>query len=80
MNRLPQEVECIWFESRPRIDIGIVGSKRGIVSFRGEDTAELLKAIVTSYAHLLAHAERLQRENKELRNIRGLSATQTDQQ
>lgn len=67
MNRLPQEVECIWYESRPRVDFKLTGSSRGIVSFRGEDTSELLRQIVTGYANLLAQSERLKAENKTLR-------------
>lgn len=43
LNRLPLEVDCIWFESRPRIDIGIAGSKRGTVSFRGEGHRRIIE-------------------------------------
>lgn len=67
MNRIPLEVECIWYESRPRIDFKLTNRDRGIVSFRGEDAGELLRNVANGYANLLAHSNQLQRENKALR-------------
>ena len=70
MDRLPREVEVIWFQSRPRIDFKLTGSDRGTVTFQSDDPDDmsgLLSKLVNGYAHLFVHAEQLKRENRALR-------------
>ena len=67
MNRLPMECDVIWFESQPRIDFKLPSTGRGTQSFRGEDTAELLRSLATAHAHLLVAHHNLCNENKTLR-------------
>ncbi len=71
VNRLPMEIDVVWFESKPRIDFKMPGTSRGTQSFRGEDTAELLRSLAHAHAHLLVAHHNLCNENKSLRQSLG---------
>lgn len=77
MNRYPHEVEVLWSQSRPLIELRLNDKTKPIILRAGpgdeaEQVAELLKAAVNKIAGLMLFIEKVKWENRDLRQkLRG---------